>query len=382
MEGRFNTTSSGLNLTFDKPTISDFNVKVCQSQNCKNNKEGVDIAMQLSKTEKILKKYFEEMFAAYVETLKGSSGVKSLEEMFSAVSSGLLVHNNDHSYEEALVANLAAIKARDNYDVVESTFYAYLKNAEKQTIRHDLHNQLVADKIINLASNQMAVVFSQRLVNQFARVKFDDFKNRTYSLKQQFVQDALAGMDLDLNMGSLKEFFSGLPSSQKEDEAFSLKLTLLDHSNASLPLLTLNDGSTTTVFFGLQAAVLSAAGDKLFTVQMDVQMKGQIWYNSNSMDFKDLTFTMSNSKVLTQGVAHRSNSDMFYSAASNFMEKYVSINFENFILTKNWDQLVDNQFLRVNFDKIYVRKGLLSFKLNTYWKKDMDAILEALKNKN
>lgn len=196
------------------------------------------------------------------------------------------------------------------------------------------------------------------------------------------MQEALSGMDLDLNVGSLKEFFSGLPSSLKDDEGFSVELTLLDHSNASLPLLTLNDGSTTTLYYGLQATVLSAAGDKVFSVQMDVQMKGQIWYNSNSMDFKDLTFTMTNSKVLTKGVAHRSNSDMFYSAASNFMEKYVSTHFDNFFLTRNWNQLIDNQFLRVNFNKIYVRKGLLSFKLNTYWKKDMDAILEALKKKN
>lgn len=69
------------------------------------------------------------MFGDYVTTLSQTSGVKTLEEMFAAVSSGLVVSNNDHSYEQALVANLAGIKARDNYDVVEATFNAYLKDA-------------------------------------------------------------------------------------------------------------------------------------------------------------------------------------------------------------------------------------------------------------
>lgn len=227
----------------------------------------------------------------------------------------------------------------------------------------------------------MAVVFSQRLTNQFAQVKFDDFKNRTYAFDEAFMKTVVSGMDMDLNMGSLREFFSGLPEEHKDDDSFSVELTVLDRANTSLPLLTLDDGSRTTVYYRVQAAVLSVAGEKVFTVQMDVKMNGQVWYNSKSTDFKDLKFEMSQSKVLTQGVAHRSSSDLFYSAASNFMEKYISTHFENFFLTKNWDQIVDNQFLRVSFNKIYVRKGLISFKLNTYWKKDMDAILESLKKK-
>lgn len=49
----------------------------------------------------------------------------------------------------------------------------------------------------------------------------------------------------------------------------------------------------------MEVDVLDNSGKKLFTVSMDIDMNGHIWYNSSSMDFKDLKFTMSNSKVLT-----------------------------------------------------------------------------------
>lgn len=50
MAGKFNSTSSGLNLSFDEPDISGFSVKVCQSSECKSNKNGVDITTQLDNT--------------------------------------------------------------------------------------------------------------------------------------------------------------------------------------------------------------------------------------------------------------------------------------------------------------------------------------------
>lgn len=131
----------------------------------------------------------------------------------------------------------------------------------------------------------------------------------------------------------------------------------------------------------MEVDVMDTAGKKMFTVSMDVDMNGQIWYNSNDMDFKDLKFTMSNSKVLTQGVAHKSTSDMFYSAASNFIQKYIADNFDNFVVFNKWDKIVDNKFLRVTINKIFQNAHMLIFKLSTYWKKDMDAILAELKTK-
>lgn len=50
------------------------------------------------------------MFTNYAETMVETSGLKSIEEMFSALSSEILVTNNEHSYEQTMVANLAAIK--------------------------------------------------------------------------------------------------------------------------------------------------------------------------------------------------------------------------------------------------------------------------------
>lgn len=321
------------------------------------------------------------MFSSYASTLAKTSGLKSITEMFAALSNDVVVANNDHSFEQTLVANLAAIKLRESYDVVEGTFDAYLKDALHETIRNNMTNPVLQNKVINIEKDEMAVVFSQRIVNQFAQIRFADFKNASYSISTEFMAKAVADMDLDLNVGTLRQFFSGISEEIKDEEMFSLEVRVLNHSNSSLPLLQFNDQSTVDAFYGMQVDVLDNSGKLMFTVSMDVDMLGHVWYDSKSMDFKDLKFMMSQSKVLTEGVAHKSTSNMFYSATSNFIERYISNNFNNFVKLSDWDKIVDNKIVRVSIKKTYLRKGLLSFKLATYWKKDMDAILSELKTK-
>lgn len=134
------------------------------------------------------------------------------------------------------------------------------------------------------------------------------------------------------------------------------------------------------VYYGMEVDVLDKTGKVLFTVSMDIDMKGHIWFSSSAFYFRDLKFTMSNSKVLTEGVAHRSTSNMFYSATSNFIEKYVSKQYDDFVLFSEWDKFFDNKFVKVTLKKTYMKKGLLFLKFTTSWKKEMDAILEELKN--
>lgn len=323
------------------------------------------------------------MFTNYAETMVETSGLKSIEEMFSALSSEILVTNNEHSYEQTMVANLAAIKLKDSYDVVEGTYDAYFKDAIHQNIRNNVTNTFVQDKIINLEKDQMGVIFSDRIINQFCQARFTDLKNTTYSVSTELMSKAVSGMDLDLNIGSLRQFFSGISEDIQDDENFSLEIRLKDHSNTTEPLLFFTPANTIDTNFGLEVDVMDNTGKKMFTVSMDVDMNGQIWYNSNDMDFKDLKFEMSNSQVLTEGVAHKSTSNMFYSAASNFIEKYIADNFDDFIVFSKWDKIVDNKFVRVTIVNIYQNSHMLIFKLSTYWKKDMDAILVELKaNKN
>lgn len=65
-------------------------------------------------------------------------------------------------------------------------------------------------------------------------------------------------------------------------------------------------------------------------------------------------------------MAHKSTSNMFYSATSNFIERYISEKlFDNFFVLSQWDKLVDNKFVKVSIKKTYLRKGLLSLKLST-----------------
>lgn len=72
---------------------------------------------------------------------------------------------------------------------------------------------------------------------------------------------------------------------------------------------------------------------------------------------------------------------MFYSASANFIENYISNNFVNFFKLSNWDNIIDNKFVRVSIIKITLDDHVMAFKLSTYWKKDMYAILEELKKK-
>lgn len=186
----------------------------------------------------MIEEYFKKMFTNYAETMTKTSGLKSIEEMFSALSSEILVTNNDHSYEQTMVANLAAIKFRDSFNVVEGTYDAYFKDAIHQNIRNNMTNTWVQNKVVNdFKDNQMAIVFSDRIINQFCQARFTDLKNTTYSVSTELMDKAVSGMDMDLNIGSLREFFSGISEDIQDEETFSLEIRFKDHSNTSEPLL-------------------------------------------------------------------------------------------------------------------------------------------------
>lgn len=82
--------------------------------------------------------------------LKSISGLTELENIFSNLSGGIMIQNDDESYEQELTAKLDAIEYKSTYSVVEARFNAYLKNASAQTIRNNSTNILVKNKIINL----------------------------------------------------------------------------------------------------------------------------------------------------------------------------------------------------------------------------------------
>lgn len=201
--------------------------------------------------------------------------------MFASLSSDLLISNDDNSFEQTLTAHLAAIQFRSSYSVVEGRFDAFIKNAIPETIRHNTTNDLVKNKIINLETNQMALVFSDRFCSQFAQKKMNELKNTSYIFDNEFIQKSMSGMDVDLSIASLRQFFNGIPESYKDDEEFGLTLRVFNtENNVNKSIVGLNADSSTEIYFGMEIDVNDDAGVKIFTVSMDVDMNGKMWYNS------------------------------------------------------------------------------------------------------
>lgn len=84
-------------------------------------------------------------------------------------------------------------------------------------------------------------MLSVRICNQLAQVKFAEVKNTNYSLSTEFMSKAVSDMDLDLNIGTLRQFFSGISEDIQDDELFSLEIRLKDNSNTTVPLIVFND---------------------------------------------------------------------------------------------------------------------------------------------
>lgn len=169
----------------------------------------------------------------------------------------------------------------------------------------------------------MAVVFSERLCSQIAQKKLEEYKDTNYVFDNDWIQNSMSGMDVDLSVATLRTLFNGIPDTYKDDEKFGLTIRVFNtNKNVNNSIIQFNADSSTNVYFGMEIDVNDNGGVKIFTLSMDVNMNGMVWYNYKSMDFKSLKFIMTNSKVLTTGITHTSASDMFYSAVGNFIENY------------------------------------------------------------
>lgn len=170
------------------------------------------------------------------EVTKGC--LQEIQQRVNSVTTRFNIHDDQKSFQEVLLAQLARVYVNTKYSIVETLFntevhnHNYTSSKLDSTFNHT--NRMINRTIFNLKQNQMAVLLSEKLVNQFAGQEMERIRGKKATFSTQQVQTFLKDFNFEFNMDSLRQLVQGVNSNYSATEQLGLSIQVdYPQSNSS-----------------------------------------------------------------------------------------------------------------------------------------------------